>query len=165
MFMLSAMTEGLRQRERNEIYLVAGITRVREKLLDGNLELGGVTGVSVIFSDIRDFSAISEKLSPQEVVTFLNEYLGEMSDAILPWGGYINNFIGDAVVAIFGAPIDHPDKTWRAVAAAITMRERLQVLNERRIARGEKPILSGIGISTGEELQGKLVHWSVYYIL
>jgi class 3 adenylate cyclase len=154
----NAMAEGLQQRERErDIFGRVVSPQVREKLLSGDLELGGETRwVTVLFCDIRNFSTMSEKLSPQEVVTFLNEYLSEMSDAVLPWGGYINNFIGDAIVAIFGAPVDQPDKTWRAVAAAIEMRERLQSLNQRRIARGEQPIDSGIGISTGEVVAGQI---------
>ena len=95
-------------------------------------------------------------MSAQDVVTFLNEYLSEMSEAIKPFGGYINNFIGDAIVAIFGAPVDQPDKEWRSVAAAIAMRQRLEALNDRRIARGEDPIQSGIGISTGEAVAGQI---------
>lgn len=152
------MTDGLRQRERErDIFGRVVSPEVREKLLSGQLELGGETRwVSVLFSDIRSFSTISEKMSAQDVVAFLNEYLSEMSDAIKPYGGYINNFIGDAIVAIFGAPVDQPDKEWRSVAAAIAMRQRLEALNDRRLARGEEPILSGIGISTGEAVAGQI---------
>jgi class 3 adenylate cyclase len=152
------MTEGLRQRERErDIFGKVVSPEVREKLLSGKLQLGGETRwVSVLFSDIRSFSTISEKMTAQDVVTFLNEYLSEMSDAIKPFGGYINNFIGDAIVAIFGAPIDQPDKEWRSVAAAIAMRQRLETLNDRRMARGEAAILSGIGISSGEVVAGQI---------
>jgi class 3 adenylate cyclase len=152
------MTEGLRQRERErDIFGRVVSPDVREKLLTGKLELGGETRwVAVLFSDIRDFSTLSEKMSPQEVVAFLNEYMTEMTEAITPWGGYINNFIGDAIVAIFGAPLDQADKEWKAIAAALTMRRRLQALNERRAARGEPTIRSGIGISTGEAVAGQI---------
>ena len=152
------MTEGLRQRERErDIFGRVVSPEVREKLLAGRLALGGETRwVSVLFSDIRGFSTISEQMEPQELVAFLNEYLSEMSDAIKPYGGYINNFIGDAIVAIFGAPIDQPDKELRAVAAAIQMRMRLEQLNDRRIERGEDPIQFGIGISTGEAVAGQI---------
>jgi HAMP domain-containing protein len=118
------MTYGLRQRERErDIFGRVVSPPVREKLLSGELQLGGETRwVAVLFSDIRNFTATSETMTPQEVVAFLNEYLTEMSQAITPWGGYINNFIGDAIVAIFGAPLDQPDKEWRAVAAYIHAR-------------------------------------------
>lgn len=99
---------------------------------------------------------MSEQMSPQEVVAFLNEYLSEMAEAIRPWGGYINNFIGDAIVAVFGAPVDQPDREWRAVAAALAMRQRLAQLNQRRVARGEPPIDNGVGISTGEAVAGQI---------
>ena len=154
----NTMTEGLRERERErDVFGRVVSPEVREKLLNGKLELGGETRwVAVLFSDIRNFSTMSERMSPQEVVAFLNEYLTEMTSAIRPWGGYLNNFIGDAIVAIFGAPIDQPDKEWRAVAAALTMRQRLDELNRRRVARGEAPMDSGIGISTGEVVAGQV---------
>jgi class 3 adenylate cyclase len=154
----NTMTAGLRERERErDIFGRVVSPEVREKLLNGRLELGGETlWIATLFSDIRSFSTISEQMSPQEVVTLLNEYLSEMTDAIRPWEGYINNFIGDAIVAIFGAPIDQPDKEWRAVAAALAMRERLDELNQRRVARGEAPIDNGVGISTGEAVAGQI---------
>ncbi len=154
----NTMTAGLRERERErDIFGRVVSPEVREKLLAGALDLGGETlWIAVLFSDIRSFSTISEQMTPQEVVTFLNEYLAEMTDAIREWGGYINNFIGDAIVAVFGAPIDQPDKEWRAVAAAMAMRERLVELNERRAERGEPPIGNGMGISTGEAVAGQI---------
>ncbi len=154
----NTMTAGLRERERErDIFGRVVSPEVREKLLNGRLELGGETlWIATLFSDIRSFSTISEQMSPQEVVTLLNEYLSEMTDAIRPWEGYINNFIGDAIVAIFGAPIDQPDKEWRSVAAALAMRKRLDELNQRRVARGEAPIDNGVGISTGEAVAGQI---------
>jgi class 3 adenylate cyclase len=154
----NTMTAGLRERERErDIFGRVVSPEVREKLLDGELELGGETlWIAVLFSDIRSFSTISEQMSPQELIAFLNEYLADMTDAIRAWGGYINNFIGDAIVAVFGAPINQPDKEWRAVAAALAMQERLAELNQRRAARGEPPIGNGIGISTGEAVAGQI---------
>ncbi len=154
----NTMTAGLRERERErDIFGRVVSPEVREKLLEGQLELGGETlWIAVLFSDIRSFSTISEKMSPQELVAFLNEYLSEMTEVIRPWGGYINNFIGDAIVAVFGAPIDQPDKEWRAVAAALAMQEQLAKLNQRRAARGEAAIKNGVGISTGEAVAGQI---------
>jgi class 3 adenylate cyclase len=152
------MTAGLRERERErDIFGRVVSPEVREKLLSGGLALGGETlWVAVVFSDIRGFSTMSEQMSPEEVVAFLNAYLAEMTAAVRPWGGYINNFIGDAIVVIFGAPIDQPDKEWHAVAAALTMRERLEQLNRQRAARGERIIDNGIGISTGAAVAGQI---------
>jgi class 3 adenylate cyclase len=154
----NTMTAGLRERERErDIFGRVVSPEVREKLLSGGLTLGGETlWVAVLFSDIRGFSTLSEQISPAEVVALLNEYLAEMTAAVRPWGGYINNFIGDAIVVIFGAPIEQPDKEWRAVAAALTMRERLEQLNRQRIARGERPINNGVGIGTGAAVAGQI---------
>lgn len=152
------MAASLKEREREkDIFGRVVSPEVREKLLTGQLQLGGETcWVSVIFSDIRGFSSLSETMSPQEVVSLLNEYMTEMSEAVKPWGGYINNFIGDAIVAVFGAPIAHEDVEWRAVAAALSMREHLRRLNQRRRGRGAPEIRSGIGISTGEAVAGQI---------
>ena len=154
----NTMTFGLRERERErDIFGRVVSPEVRERLLTGELHLGGETlWVAVLFTDIRGFSTMSEQMTPEEVVAFLNEYLTEMTNAVRPWGGYVNNFIGDAIVVIFGAPVDQPDKEWRAVAAALTMQERLTELNRHRIARGEQPIHNGIGISTGEAVAGQI---------
>lgn len=152
------MAASLKERERERDMFGRVVSpEVREKLLSGQLQLGGETcWVSVIFSDIRGFSTLSEAMSPQEVVGLLNEYMTEMSEAIKPWGGYINNFIGDAIVIVFGAPVVHADIEWRAVEAALSMRERLTRLNQRRRERGEIEIESGIGISTGEAVAGQI---------
>lgn len=154
----NTMTAGLRERERErDIFGRVVSPEVREKLLTGELRLGGETlWVAVLFTDIRGFSTLSEQMSPEEVVAFLNEYLEEMTQAVRPWGGYINNFIGDAIVVIFGAPVDQSDKEWHAVAAALTMQERLAELNRKRIARGAIPIYNGIGISAGEAVAGQI---------
>jgi class 3 adenylate cyclase len=152
------MTAGLRERERERDIFGRVVTpEVRERLLSGQLRLGGETRhVSVLFSDIRGFSTIVERLTPHQAVTFLNEYLTEMSEAIHAWNGYINNFVGDGIMVVFGVPLDQPDKEWRVVAAALTMCEKLMMLNERRRARGEQPIHMGIGISTGEVVAGQI---------
>ncbi len=155
---INKMIVGLRERERErDIFGRVVSPEVREKLLQGQLQLGGeLCWVSVLFSDIRNFSTLSEEMKPQEVVAFLNEYLTEMTEAIRPWGGYVNNFIGDAIVVIFGAPLSPAETEWRSVAAALTMRERLGELNQRRIQRGEVPIHAGIGISSGEVVAGQI---------
>ena len=152
------MVCGLKERERErDVFGRVVSPEVREQLLKGQLKLGGETGwVSVLFSDIRGFSTLSEQMEAEKVVAFLNEYMTEMSAAIGEWGGYINNFIGDAIVAIFGAPMRHPDIERRAVGAALAMRDRLAELNRRRLARGEMEIKSGIGISTGYAVAGQI---------
>ncbi|TAD80364.1 MAG: adenylate/guanylate cyclase domain-containing protein [Oscillatoriales cyanobacterium] len=152
------MVLGLQARER-ELNIFGRLVSpaVREKLLEGDVELGGQTcWVSVLFSDIRGFSTLSEQLDPQDVVAFLNEYMTAMTEAIAPWGGYVNNFIGDAIVVVFGVPVPVPDPEWRAVSAALAMRDRLNRLNAERQSRGEPSIQSGIGISTGHAVAGQI---------
>ncbi len=154
----NTMTHGLQERERErEVFGRVVSPEVREKLLSGQLALGGETRrVSVLFSDVRGFSTMVEMVSPNEAVTFLNEYLTEMSEAIRPWGGYINNFIGDAIFVIFGAPLDMAEPELHAVEAAMTMRERLAELNRGRLTRGLQIIRNGVGISTGEVVAGQI---------
>ena len=145
-----------RERERN-IFGALVSPDVRDKLLAGKLQLGGEQiRVAALFSDIRGFSTISEKLSAPDIVAFLNEYLTEMTEAVKPWGGYVNNFIGDAIVVIFGAPLSAPEIEYRAVMAALAMRERLDALNVRRVEVGEAPLENGIGISTGTVVAGQI---------
>lgn len=154
----NAMIDGIsaRQRER-DIFGRMVSPEVREKLLNGELKLGGENlRVSVLFSDIRGFSTMSERMSPNDVVLLLNEYLTEMTEAVRPFGGYVNNFIGDAIVVVFGAPDAHMDCEWSAVCAARAMKGRLDVLNQRRAELGDAPIKTGIGISTGKVVAGQI---------
>jgi adenylate cyclase len=154
----NTMTQGLRERERERDMFGRVVSpEVREKLLGGELRLGGETlWVSVLFSDIRGFSTMSEMMAPQAVVDLLNEYLTEMAEAVRPFHGYINNFIGDAIVVVFGAPIARPHVERLAVCAALAMRDGLGRLNERRQARGQVAIETGIGISAGEVVAGNI---------
>ena len=154
----NTMAAGLAERERErDIFGRVVSPEVREKLLGGELRLGGETRrVAVLFSDIRGFSALSERMDPQGVVALLNEYLTEMTEAVRPHQGYINNFIGDAIVVIFGAPIDQASIERRAARAALAMRERLVGLNARRTARGDFPLETGIGLCVGEAVAGQI---------
>jgi class 3 adenylate cyclase len=89
-------------------------------------------------------------------VALLNEYLTEMAAAVRPWGGYINNFIGDAIVVVFGAPDSRAEIEWSAVGAALEMRSRLDALNRRRASLDDPPLHTGIGISTGKVVAGQV---------
>ena len=111
---------------------------------------------AVLFSDIRGFSTLAERMDPQAVVALLNEYLTAMTGATAAFGGYINNFIGDAIVVVFGAPIPQSDAERRAVLAALAMRDALVALNVRRTARGDVPIETGIGIAAGDMVAGQI---------
>lgn len=154
----NTMIDGIKARQRErDIFGRMVSPEVREKLLTGELKLGGENiRVSVLFSDIRGFSTISEKMSPHDVVMLLNDYLTEMTAAVLPWGGYVNNFIGDAIVVIFGAPAAGVENEWNAICAARDMKIRLEALNVRRKEMGDPPLKTGIGISTGKVVAGQI---------
>jgi class 3 adenylate cyclase len=154
----NAMIDGVKARQRErDIFGRLVSPEVREKLLTGDLKLGGENlRVSVLFSDIRGFSTMSEKMSPQDVVALLNEYLTEMTDAVRPYGGYVNNFIGDAIVVVFGAPDARAECEWSALSAARSMRERLDALNRRRKEMDDPPLKTGIGITTGKVVAGQI---------
>ena len=123
------------------------------------LALGGSEkNVTALFTDIKSFSTLSEKLSAPQLVAVLNEYLTSMSDAILEERGTIDKYIGDAIVSFFGAPVDVPDHAFRACAAAVRMKQIERELNEMRLADGTlpMPIYTRIGINTGKMVIGNM---------
>lgn len=131
--------------------------RVRDHLLQGTIELGGSTvDATILFSDIRDFTTLSEKKSPADVVLMLNQFFDAMTDCIESEGGVVNKFIGDAILAVFGAPIFFEDHSVKAVTAAKKMRIRLQSLNEDFLKQGYPQFKIGIGVHTGHILAGTI---------
>ena len=97
--------------------------------------LGGETrDVTVFFSDLAGFSSIAEQMTPTELVAFMNEYLSAMTDIIESKGGYIDKYIGDSIVAVFGAPVDDADHARNAALAALGCRDRLDELNRNSTA-------------------------------
>lgn len=124
-------------------------------------DLGGETlEVTVLFSDIRSFTTISERLTPQEVVEMLNEYYGRACVPILEQGGMVDKFMGDAVMAIFGAPVPQPDNAGRALNAALSMVEIAQDFQDwirRRFPERDLPRFRiGIGVHTGDAVVGNI---------
>jgi adenylate cyclase len=121
------------------------------------LQFGGeLRNLTVLFSDIRDFTTYTEQHPPQEVVHMLREYLTRMADQVLAHQGTLDKFIGDAVMAIFGAPVALPDHAERGCRAALAMVAELEVLHEKWAAEGREPFRMGIGINTGEMVVGNL---------
>jgi adenylate cyclase len=112
--------------------------------------------VSILFSDLRGFTTLSEQMEPARIATHLNEYFGEMTAAIFAHRGMINDFVGDAVMAVFGAPMADDDHAWHAVQSALAMDRALQALNERWEAAGLPCLRMGIGIHTGGVFAGNI---------
>lgn len=110
--------------------------------------------VTVLFADIRNFTTISEKKSPEDVVAILNLYFSEMIDTIFKYNGTLDKFIGDAVMATFGVPRESHDDAKRAVMCAIEMHKRLRELNERGAFPSDVEMAIGIGINTGHAVAG-----------
>ncbi len=119
--------------------------------------LGGeIRELTVLFSDIVDFTAISEKLSPQSLVAFLNDYFSIMTGIIEAHGGFVDKYIGDAVVAMFGAPLPDPDHARHAVEAALVCQARLDYLRGGFGLPGDAAVATRIGINSGEMLVGNI---------
>ena len=110
--------------------------------------------VTVLISDISGFTSLASRMPPQQVVDLLNGYFPRMVDIIFRHGGTLEKFVGDAVLAVWGAPVGRPDDADRAVAAAVEMQAAVFALNERRIAAGEAPLGVHIGIATGPAAAG-----------
>jgi adenylate cyclase len=131
---------------------------VVDRLLEANtMALGGeAVEATVLFSDIRRFTSLAEGMSAQGVVELLNEYFTDMVEVIFKRGGVLDKYIGDAIMAVFGAPIATGRHADDAVATATDMKLALAILNTRRIKRGQEPIDIGIGLATGEVLSGSI---------
>jgi adenylate cyclase len=131
---------------------------VAEKLIESGEEmLGGTTQVaSVLFSDIRSFTTLSEGMTATEVVSMLNEYFTVMVDIVFQYKGILDKYIGDAIMAVFGPPFASGEDADNSVRAAIEMMRGLVTLNLSLIERGMKPLEIGIGINTDEVLSGNI---------
>jgi len=152
------MTRGLLLRERYRSVLNKVVSQdVAAELLKGDVELGGENRlVTILFADIRGFTALTEGMEPQRVIGLLNECMECLSREIDAEGGVVDKFIGDEVMAVFGAPVTQEDHARRAVDAALRMRHGMAQLNEARQSRGERPLGVGVGINSGVAVAGNM---------
>jgi len=139
-----------------QYYLTASV--ITEILKDPTkLKLGGdKKDLTVMFSDIRGFTTISEKLSPEELVRLLNEYLTVMTDIVFKYEGLLDKYIGDAIMAVFGAPLEQPDHALRSCRTALEMMAELKVLQERWAQEGRPYVDIGVGINSGDMVVGNM---------
>jgi adenylate cyclase len=133
-------------------------TEVMDRVLrDGGGELGGeLRQVSVLMSDLRGFTTLSERLPPEVVSAMMNEYFTEMVDVILAHRGFVSDFIGDGILAIYGAPLDDPEHAWHAVRTALEMQAALGRLSVRWAAEGRSTVGMGVAVNTGEVFAGNI---------
>jgi adenylate cyclase len=112
--------------------------------------------VSILFTDLRGFTTLSERMAPEQMAARLTEYFDAMTSAIFVRRGMVNDFIGDAILAVFGAPLDDPEHARHAILSALAMNETLEKLNERWSSDGLPPLRMGVGIHTGEVFAGNV---------
>ncbi len=130
---------------------------VVEKILANpdEVHLGGENQtVTILFSDIRGFTRMSEHMEPHSVVELLNEYFSEMTDIIFDSGGTLDKYLGDGIMALYGAPIPKPDDALRATRTAMEMQRALAALNRDWESRGQPPLRMGVGVNTGPVTAG-----------
>jgi adenylate cyclase len=132
---------------------------IAEQVVSGKVEVakgGQLRETTVLFSDIRGFTSMSESRDAQEIVEMLNEYFEQMVEIVFRYEGTLDKFVGDEIMALYGSPVTHEDDAVRAVRTALDMLEVLEQWNRERSARGQVPVHIGIGINSGEVVAGYL---------
>lgn len=137
-------------------YMTPGVAEQVMALGDENLMVGERRDVTILFSDIRGYTTLTENLEATEVVSLLNQYFETMVESVFDYHGTLDKFIGDALMAVFGAPLPLDDHGWMSVKSALDMRHRLDEFNHRRIVANQPRINFGIGISSGEVVSGNI---------
>ncbi len=122
-----------------------------------DIEMGGqIKKVTLMFSDVRGFTPMSERISAEDVVLTLNRYFEVMVDTIFKHGGMLDKFVGDAIMAVWGLPTERPDDSLRAVRAAVEMQVMLALLDFQFVREGREPLYMGVGINTGDVISGNM---------
>ncbi len=123
----------------------------------GKLALGGARKrATMLFTDIRGFTSMSETLEPEAVVSVINEYLSVQTEIVLENGGMLDKFVGDCVMAVYGVPLPKEDDVLRAVKTAVEIQEAIKKLNQQRKTAGLKTVTIGIGVNTGDVVSGNM---------
>jgi len=155
MLMMEDITREKRLRNTLSRYMSKSV--MDQMLASGDAVLGGINReVSVLFSNIRGFTSISERLGAQETVALLNEYFTDMVDIVFAHQGVLDKYMGDMIMAVFGSVLQNTEDADNAVNVGNRMMAGLRLLNDRLAARGREPIKIGVGISTGEVVAGNI---------
>ena len=152
------MARGLAERDRmRDVLGKVASSEVVTQLLESRIELGGAeVDATVMFTDMRNFTAIAESLNPQQSVQLLNRVLTEVSRVIESHGGVVDKYLGDGAMGIFGAPVTRPDDVQRAVLAALEIRSRVNALGPELTARGLPAPQVGVGVNTSRMVAGNI---------
>jgi adenylate cyclase len=154
----SGMTRGLIERDNmRDILGKVSSNQVADQLLKGEIELGGAeVEATVMFTDVRNFTALAEKLTPTQSLQLLNEFLTEISKIIELHGGVVDKYIGDGVMGVFGAPVPRADDAQRSVMAALAIRDGVRTLGKSLAARGMPNPEVGCGMNTSRMIAGNI---------
>lgn len=152
------MAKGLAERDKiKDAFGKFVNTELAEQVLHSDIRLGGSRKeCAIFFSDIRDFTATSEDMEPEDVVEFLNEYMTIMVACVNEYGGIVDKFIGDSIMAVWGALNPSPEDTYNAISCALAMRNALIEFNNKKRKKNFPFVRIGIGINTGIVLSGQI---------
>lgn len=152
------MVKGLKEKEKVKAVLNKVVSQeIATEILKGNIRLGGEEKkVTILFADIRNFTKMTQNMSPKEVIELLNDCMTKISYLVDKHGGVIDKYVGDEAMALFGAPVESEDSAYRAIISALGMIEALTAWNGQRKTGNLSPVEMGIGIHTGLVLAGNM---------
>ncbi|MBX3718208.1 MAG: HAMP domain-containing protein [Parachlamydiales bacterium] len=152
------MVKGLQEKEKVKAVLNKVVSQeIAQEILKGHIRLGGEEKkVSILFADIRNFTKMTQNMSPKEIIDLLNVCMTKISFLVDQHGGVIDKYVGDEAMALFGAPVESPNSAYKAILSAIGMIEALKKWNDQRKKQDLPSVEMGIGIHTGTVLAGNM---------